>query len=160
VDELDRGQRELGWNLPGEAVAWFQWRNGVRQEDETILDAIHFFPGFFPLAFGEALEIRRVYTTEGDWADRWLPIFSNGGGAYKVLDCRRANSQSAPVQRFGAGEPDTLDEYSSLASMMSVIAECFARGAFFVRDGYLEADDEGQAEVAGELDPRVEFWWR
>lgn len=160
AEELGRLQAKLSWNLPGEATEFFRWCNGVAEDTTVGLDEIHFFPGFYPLSCEEALEQIEVHSAAGVWKPRWFPVFGNGGGDFKVLDCARAKGESAPVLGVWRGEPDPFEEYSSLSSMMQTIAECFSQGAFFVEDGYLEIDDEKHTQIAREFNPHVEMWWR
>jgi cell wall assembly regulator SMI1 len=159
--ELDRLQAELGWRLPTEAIELFRWQNGVADDSGVTLDDIHFFPGFHLLSFDEALQQMKVHIAAGAWKSRWFPVFGNGGGDFKVLDCARMKGcDSAPVLGFWRGDPDPSEEYCSLSAMMQTIAECFATGAFFLKDGYLEIDDAKHTQIAREFNPHVEMWWR
>lgn len=158
ADQLERLQGTLGWRLPAEAIELYGWRNGVREDPKVVLDDIYFFPGYCLLSFQDALDFRRTYRDAGLWPDRWFPVFHSGGGDFKVLDCGRSSDASVPVVSVIKGE-QPFDEYSSLSSMMTSLADGFAERAFYIsREGFLEVDDQRYAAIAHRHNPNIDAW--
>lgn len=160
VSEIVNAFAGIGLVLPNEAVDLWRWRNGTRiVSGVTKLDDIHFFPGFYFFSYEDALKQYAALRDDLRWNSAWLPVFANGGGDFYALDLAGGDARHAPVVGFILGEDEHPTEYENLERMCQTIAVCFERGVFFVSEqGYLDADDDGHAFVARQLNPSVILW--
>ena len=157
--QVNRLEEELGWHLPQEATDLFRWRNGVREDPTVTLRDIAFLPRYHLLSFQQALADRADYVSLGIWPELWFPVFANGAGDYKILDCTRADGKSAPVIGFLKDHPEVWDEYVTLSAMMETLARGFEKGAIVVgKEGQLSINGGAFATIARDLNPGVEYW--
>lgn len=148
-----------GLAVPHDVLELWSWRNGTLVlAGKTILDDIHFFPGFFFYSFEDALNQYRAMKGDDRWNARWLPVFANGGGDFYAVVCD-GSGDAGSVIGFILGQSKHPVEYQSLEKMCETLLACYARGVFFVTpEGYLEMDDMAHSEIAMHLNPEVSFW--
>lgn len=150
---------EAGLPSNKEIFDLWQWRNGTVIEPGTMLDDIHFFPGFYLFSVEDAVTQYLAMEGDGRWNRAWLPIFANGGGDFYAADFSRTDADSAPIIGFLLGQEEHPTEYESLEKMCETVSVCFERGVFFVsREGYLEMDDASHSMIARQLNPTLEIW--
>ena len=176
LQRLDRQilLRSLKEGLPAEAVrsllgtaglissdeleSLYGWRDGTSTDGVAAVDDIHLFPGFYLLSLEDALANHRAFASHPRWTAAWLPIFANGGGDFYMLDL--SSSAGSPVRHFRIEASEHPIEFGSLRALLTTVAAAFDRGIFFVDPSrYLEMDDLLFGELAGELNPGIE-WWR
>lgn len=158
-EQMEVLQGKLGWRLPSQAIELFRWRNGLIDDAHVPLGHLHFFPWYYLVSFEEAIDTIKTYRDEGLWRPRWFPIFASGAGDFIILDCTRGDTESGPVLAFLKDHPEQPHQYSSLATMLETLAECFARDAFFLDErGYMGRDLRKQAAIALGFNPEIEFW--
>lgn len=159
VDELRPGlqcaalevrTRTLQIALPEELKELYRWRDGTEIRKGSLLDDLHFFPGYYLMSLDDALTSYELFQDDPRWDHTWFPVFANGGGDfYAVVTCQQeCGTRSVPVVGFLFGEPDHEIEYECLTAMISCLSVCFEKEIFFVSaEGYLEADDDRQFQV-------------
>ena len=146
-------------NIPSELLDIYEWRNGTRIKEGTILDDLHFFPGFYFMSLEDAMEQFFIVRTDPRWNKAWFPVFANGGGDFYILDLSQSDAESAPVIGFILNETEHPIEYQSLSAMIDTFVDCFEQGAAFVSsDACLELEDMWHARIARKHNPEVELW--
>ena len=124
-----------------------------------MLDDVQIIPGFHFLSLQDSIGNYLAIKSDPRWRSNWFPIFANGGGDFYAIDLSLANENFAPVIGFILGEDEQEIEYQSLTRMVSTFCECCDKSiVFMTEEGYLEMDDEKQAEIARKHNPDVEFW--
>ncbi len=162
---LDRNRiiektKAFPFKLPEELIELYGIYNGTRIPENSVLDDLHFFPGFYFLSIEDAMIHYNVFKSDNRWQQNWFPIFANGGGDFYAVACQNANVEKGQIVGFILGEEKHPVEYSSVTSMMSTIAECFERGVFFQTfEGYLETDDMFQIRIAQKYNPNISIWF-
>lgn len=147
-----------GLTSSGEIESLYGWRNGTSTDGVAAVDDIHLFPGFYLLSLEDALANHRAFASDPRWKAAWLPILTNGGGDFYVLDL--SSSADHPVRHFRIDESEHPIEVGSLRALLMTVATAFDRGVIFVDpSGYLEMDDLVFGELAAELNPDI-GWWR
>ncbi|MFP4365423.1 MAG: SMI1/KNR4 family protein [Spirochaetia bacterium] len=145
--------------LPGEVVSLFLTINGTKRKRGQILDDIQFFPGFYLLSIGEAVEIYTSISSDPRWSNSWFPIFANGGGDFYCAVCDNINKKNAPILGYILGEEEQIVEYLNLDAMLKTIAECFELRAYYVDEqGFLEINDDLEKEIAKKNNPGIDRW--
>lgn len=140
-----------------ELEALYGWRDGTATTAVGSVDDIHLFPGFYLLSIEDSILNYRAFVNDPRWKPGWLPVFTNGGGDFFVVDF--LTDTEGPVRHFRIDEAEHPIEFSSLGSMLATLAEAFERGTFFVdTNGYLEMDDLEFGSLAAELNPQIEWW--
>lgn len=157
--EIDAAFNQVGLEATKELVELYTWRNGSPFEEGTPLDDVQIIPGYHFLSLKDAIGCYLAMKDDSRWNPYWFPVFANGGGDFYAVDLSQSNGESAPVIGFILGEIEQEIEYQSLATMLLTFSECFEKGVVFKSDdGYLEMDDDKQAEIAMRNNPEVEFW--
>jgi hypothetical protein len=159
-DEVNTAFKRVGLVPTKELVEIYKWRNGSPVEEGTMLDDVQIIPGYHYLSLKDAISCYLAMKNDSRWNPCWFPVFANGGGDFYAVDLSQSDGDSAPVLGFILGEIEQEIEYQSLASMLLTFSECFEKGVVFkTEDGYLEMDDDQQAEIAMRNNPEVEFWY-
>lgn len=137
----------------------YQWRNGTKAEEGDLLEALHFFPGFYFLSIEEAVQTYRERERSPQWRKAWFPLFADGGGDFYVVPCLGEKTDASEIIGFIHGEPEQIVEYESLSAMIATFESCFAEGAFFVDDDdTMEIDDDKHRDIAHRFNPEVPEW--
>jgi cell wall assembly regulator SMI1 len=150
--------RQLAAGLPfelGEELAeLYEWHNGTNGESGSPGP----MPGTIFLSEQDAIadylqrvEIaRKVTPDESEAPDiyhpSWFPVFLDAGGnAHVVL---HGGERNGSVWFIPSEEPELRYEAApSLAAFLDQIAECFERGAYFIRSGLVYNDPTLEAEI-------------
>lgn len=157
--EIDAAFNQVGIEPTKELVELYTWRNGSPVEEGTPLDDVQIIPGYHFLSLKDAISCYLAMKDDSRWNPSWFPVFANGGGDFYAVDLSQSDGDSAPVVGFILGEIEQEIEYQSLTTMLLTFSECFEKGIVFkTEDGYLEMDDDQQAEIATRNNPEVEFW--
>ncbi|WP_137939569.1 SMI1/KNR4 family protein [Chitinivorax sp. B] len=151
---------DTGLVLTDDIYELYEWRNGTKVVPGTILDDLHFFPGFYFLSLEDALTSYQAFKDDDRWDKCWLPLFANGGGDFYVADLSLPANGASPVRGFMIGEINHPIEYESVGSMIKTLALCYRNGAYYLdADGrYLEANDNEHALIAKVNNPSVLLW--
>ena len=123
-------EETLPFKLTPELVTLYRVANGTRVNGRPRLDEVELFPGYSLLSLEDAVRERKRRAGSSQWKKSWFPVFANNAGDYYVVSCGAGPRR---VVGFLRGEPEQLVEYASLRAMFATIAECFAKGAFFVK---------------------------
>ncbi|MDF7775198.1 hypothetical protein P1X14_08070 [Sphingomonas sp. AOB5] len=153
---IEQAFAAFGLDLPPYLAALYACSDGLEGPDDATIDEVLFFPGYYWLSFAGAAETYASIADDEEWQRGWFPVFASGGGDFYVVICDRSSPDFGAVLGFLAGEPDHLVEFENLAAMMEVIEASFRDGAFFVEDGYLEADYGRMRELSRALQPGFE----
>lgn len=140
VQDIQGYIANLPFQLPQEVYQLYHWRNGV-QIPEFHDISLDFIPGFWFLPLAETLkkyehlkEFKKNCTFLQDPAYHrpWFPILSSDLGYFLVLGDKNT-CISTPVffLSWNSGDLTFEARYSSLTSMMTVIAECYESGAYY-----------------------------
>jgi hypothetical protein len=140
--EIKVKARDFPYALPLELIQLYQWRNGLRPEQDSDHEL---FPGGYFLSLEEALhdygELRRVAEQIGReagldsakiWDPHWFPIFRNIGGDYFIVPCTKKKKEAAPVYFVVKDDRDLTQLYASLSEMMLTVIRRYESGAYFV----------------------------
>jgi hypothetical protein len=157
-DRLAKGTlvKGLAWfphPLPPPIVEWWELANGPVWGTADVAEDVWLKPGYYPLSLEEAEE---DYADNADrFEDSWLPIMTDGGGDFLVVDCA---DETCPVLICSADD-ETERIYDSLELMLKTLEECFAAGIYAIdSDGHFESDDDTEAELASKLNPNSHYW--
>jgi hypothetical protein len=156
LDEIAQYEKKLSFKLTPELILLYQLKNGTTAPENTPLEDMWFFPGFYFLSLGEAADVCLRRQRSRQWKKDGFPVFADGGGDFYVVSCDAKSP--AGVIGFMHGEPEQEVEYQSLAAMFETIAECLIEGAFFVKNDDFEIDDAKHEQIAAKLNPNVAFW--
>lgn len=158
-DEINSAFNQVRLKPTKELVELYVWRNGSPVEKGTLLDDVQIIPGYHFLSLKDAIGCYLAVKDDNRWSSSWFPVFANGGGDFYAVDLSQAVGDSAPIVGFILGEIEQEVEYQSLATMLLTFSECFEKGVVFkTEEGYLEMDDDQQAEIAMRNNPEVAFW--
>jgi hypothetical protein len=157
-DRLAKGKdvQALSWfphPLPAQVREWWAFADGPVWGKGDVAEDVWLKPGFYPLNLKDA---------ESDYADNaerfaasWLPILTDGGGDFLVVDCA---DEACPVLLCPA-EGETERMYDSLDLMVKTLDACVDRGVFFMDDeGCFESDDDKEAKLSLKLNPKSKYW--
>lgn len=151
--------RTLGISPTKELLELYQWRNGTSIVKGTTLDDVQMIPGFHFLNLQDSVSNYLVLKDDPRWNPSWFPFFANGGGDFYAIDLSHSTGDIAPIIGFILGEADQEIEYQNLTAMLLTFCECYENSVVFrTEDGYLEMDDNEQADIARKHNPDVEFW--
>jgi len=157
-DRLAKGTKltALAWfphPLPAQVREWWEVANGPVWRKGDVAEDVWLKPGFYPLSLDEARE--DYIDNAGRFADSWLPIMTDGGGDFLVVDCA---DEACPILLYQAdGAPERI--YDSLELMVRTLSECVARNVFFIdADGHFETDDDSEASITSQLNPNSDYW--
>jgi len=157
--EIDAALKQVGLESTKELVEVYKWRNGTPVEEGTLLDDVQIIPGYHYLSLKDSISCYLAMKDDSRWNPSWFPVFTNGGGDFYAVDLSLSDSNSAPVVGFILGELEQEVEYQSLTTMLHTFCDCYENNVVFrTEDGYLEMDDDKQAEIALKHNPEVEFW--
>jgi hypothetical protein len=138
----------------------WSWRNGTLVAEGTILDDLHFFPGFYLMSLEDSVEQYSIMRDDARWSSCWLPIFANGGGDFYATVLGRSQEEAAPVVGFVLGADEQDEEYRSIGSMFRTLRDCYEQGVFWLTDdGYLEMDDLKYVAIARIHNPGNSIWF-
>jgi len=157
--EINKLFNSVGLAPTTELLELYQWRNGTIIVQGTKLDDIQIIPGFHFLSLQDSISNYLSVKNDQRWNKSWFPVFANGGGDFYAIDLSLSTGLSAPVVGFILGEAEQEIEYQSLTTMLLTFCECYQKNIVFRTEvGYLEVDDDKQAEIALKHNPDVEFW--
>lgn len=114
--------------------------NGTSTHKGDVLDQIQFFPGYYWMDFEEALTTYDALASSENWSKAWFPVFASGGGDFYCVICDKDSRDFGAIVGFILGESDHLVEFKSMKTFLETIDRSFLEGAFFAKDGFLEAD--------------------
>lgn len=155
-DQLKEKTQWMTHSLPKELLCLYKWRNGIEALEGTVLDKLHFIPGFYFLSVEEATQVYELHNKTKRWNPRWFSIFANGGGDYYVVECRNRD-KSPVISTTIDDEPKVV--YASIRAMLQTFAECYRERAYYVDDdGCLEIVDELEAEISRKHNSGVQYW--
>ncbi|EFP97773.1 SMI1/KNR4 family protein [Vibrio caribbeanicus] len=163
-DGLEESEIRALFNSSGitptnELIELYQWRNGTNIVQGTMLDDIQIIPGFHFLSLQDSVNNYSAMKNDKRWNPSWFPIFANGGGDFYAVDLSQSTGDTAPIIGFILGEAEQEIEYQSLTTMLLTFCECYENKVVFrTEGGYLEMDDDEQAEIALKHNPEVKFW--
>ena len=149
-----------GLKLTKEIIELYKWRNGTQVDSDKTLGEVEIIPGFHFLSLSDAISSYIAMKDDKRWSVSWFPIFANGGGDFYALELVKSKDVPSPIVGFMMGEVEQELEYESLDSMLLTFKECFEKEVVFkTKEGYLEMDDEKQAQIAKKHNPKIEFWF-
>ena len=150
---------KLPIELPQEIRELYLGMNGTKINKGDVLDDLHFFPGFYLLSFEDAVNSYNAFKDDTRWRSSWFPLFANGGGDFYAVSCESGVTLQGEIIGFMLGKPDQVAEFESLSSLLATMEACYAEGIFYASaEGYLEADDLKQAEVAKRFNPHLKLY--
>lgn len=128
--------------------------DGTETAEGESLDEIQFFPGYYWMSLDEALEIYDALVIDDRWNRGWFPVFASGGGDFYAVICDESSRDFGSVVGFILGETDHLVEFENLTTFLNTIEQSFSERAFFVADGYLEANYSKMRAIAKVVQPK------
>jgi cell wall assembly regulator SMI1 len=158
--------RKLTGGLPfelGEQLAeLYGWHNGT---DASRPGVPGLMPGTMFLSaqdavadYSQRVEVAHLVTTDESEAveiydPSWFPVVLDAGGNGHVV--LHGGDRKGSVWFIPSEEPELRYEAGpSLAAFLDQIAECYERGAYFIRSGLVHVDPSLEAEIARtRLDP-------
>lgn len=158
VFEINKMVQVLPFRFPPELIELYSWKNGTKCADGDLLDDLHFFPGFYFMSLEEALSGYLEFEKHPQWNKFWFPFFANGGGDFYATDSN-SDELCPKVLGFLLGEEEQSYEYQSVTSMMKTIAECYAKGAYYLAsDGTIGVNDDLEKPIGKMHNPNIEYW--
>jgi len=145
--------RSLGLHAPADLVQLYSLCDGTETVEGEVLDDIHLIPGYYWIKLDESVVIYRSLIRDQRWSTNWFPIFSNGGGDFYAVICNENSSDFGGIVGFIVGESDHLVEFANVTTLFKTIDRSFSENAFFVTDGYLEADYPKMRAIARAAQP-------
>lgn len=143
-----------GLKLPSieEYAELLGWHNGTSMSGFRRLSDAWFFPGYYFVSLEGAA---RTYELVGEyWNNSGIPLFTNDGGDFFVLNCSDGTISLSESESHG---PRTI--HRSLPVMLEVIASCFDRGAYFIDSkGEFTTNYRLEREIAKSKNPGVKYW--
>jgi cell wall assembly regulator SMI1 len=158
--------RQLAGGLPFELgeqlVELYEWHNGT---DASGPGTPSLMPGTIFLSeqdtiadYSQRVETSHLFATDESEASEiydptWFPVFLDAGGNVHVV--LHGGERNGSVWFIPLEEPELRYESApSLAAFLDQIAECYERGAYFIRSGLVYEDLSLEAEIARtRLDP-------
>jgi cell wall assembly regulator SMI1 len=160
-DEIERFETKLKLRFPQDLRDLYSWRNGPTGEGAT-LGELYFFPWMYLATMEEAVSIynslsgSKPLVERGGWKRSWFPFFFTGGAAYLVVDC-----DGGQILDWGGpivdGSP-AVAAYRSVRTMLETFLDCYETGAFSVRDGDLERNQEEFLKIGIRHNPGLKYW--
>lgn len=142
-----------GLQCPVDFLEAYHWCDGTETAEGDALDEIQFFPGYYWMSLDEALKTYDALVSDERWDASWLPVFANGGGDFYAVICNAQSRDFGGVVGFMLGENDHLIEFKNLAALLRTIEQSFLEDAFYVADGYLEANYSRMRMIARVIQP-------
>jgi hypothetical protein len=128
------------------------WHNGTSKTGVARLSDIWFFPGYYLVSLEEAVNVFELVGSY--WNNAGIPLFTNDGGDFFVLNCSNATILLCEAESAG---PRTV--HRSLPVMLEVMASCFDEGAYFVDSrNQFRANHALEREIAKSKNPGVKHW--
>ena len=149
-EEIEQQCSKLPFHLPREAYSLYQWRDGILVPNFYFLDFnIDFLPQFRFLSLAEAVnqyqeveEFRQEYRSfakncpshsDEHCQKPWFPIFDGNESGYLVVLGDENLQECSPILNICWKSDEIVKlEYHNLTQMMSVIAECYETGAYYL----------------------------
>lgn len=127
----------------------YGWRDGTRLPTDGLLDDIELTPGVVFLSLTDAIAETRRGIDERHWRPTWLPILTDGGGYFYLVELQSGTDH--PVLRWEFDEPDRHPTVApNIASLFATVRRALDDGVIFVdHRGYLEMDQQA-FETLGE----------
>ena len=146
--------KSLPFELPNALRALYGWRNGTREGDRRWCE---FHPGFTLLSLQDAVVHYQSQHKAGPrWPKTWLPILSNDGGDYELVDCTLPDLTPVINSKFD-GDPKA--SHGSLLAYAKTTLSCYNEGIFTVdADGFVDADFDKWWVHARKLNPDAAKW--
>jgi cell wall assembly regulator SMI1 len=151
-DDISSIFRTIGLEPTQELVALYSYHDGTEVKVGVLLDDIHYFPGFYWLSLGDAFHCYRAFRDDSRWHPSWVPIFANGGGDFYAVICDKTSKNFGAVVTFTLNHGHEI-EFQSVSTFMETVSACYREGAYFLDNGWLEADDSAALMIAKRLNP-------
>jgi cell wall assembly regulator SMI1 len=136
----------------------YGWHDGTELPPSGLVDDLEIVPGFCLLGLDDAVADRARYREDGGWESGWLPILTDGGGDFYLVDL--GSAIDPVVRRWEFDDPTAPVAFDSIAALATTIEQAYVRGVFFVDPrGHLEMDDTQLADLAVELSPATSAAW-
>lgn len=142
-----------GLQSPPDFAEAYRLCDGTETAEGDALDEIQFFPGYYWMSLDEALATYDALTRDGQWNANWLPVFASGGGDFYSVICDPKSRDFGSVVGFILGEDDHMVEFVDITALLKTVERSFSEGAFFVTDGYLEANYSKMRAIARSIQP-------
>lgn len=91
--------------------ALYEWRNGSSTAVVTAADDIHILPGFYMYSLENAVATHAALKTDSRWRVGRLPLFTNEGGDFDIIDLSRPNE--APIRHFRIEESERRSTFAT-----------------------------------------------
>lgn len=158
---LSRSLARFGLEAPMQLSELYGWRDGTAISDTDTIGEIAFIPGYHFLSMERGLLHYASLLDSPYWNATWLPILTNGGGDFFVVDLAKRDHFSAPIIVFRLGEEIQEQEYDSIALMIETIRRSFYENAYYVNEaGFLDEDAQKHRRIAAEINPQSPAWRR
>lgn len=152
----------LPFELDEQLVELYGWHNGA---DESISGRPDLMPGTMFWSEQDAIDdysqrveiAHQVATDESEalaiYDPSWFPVFVDVGGNVHVV--LHGGESKGSVWFIPSEEPELRYQAApSLAAFLDQVAECYEKGAYFIRSGSVHVDPSLEAEIArARLDP-------
>jgi hypothetical protein len=159
VEAISAAQRDLPFAPTRELIVLYQWRDGTLALPGDVLDELNFLPGFYFLSLEEAIQTFHERRDAPQWRPGWFPFLADGAGDFYIVKCEPDVIDASAVIGFLHGEPEQVEEYTCIASMLKTLDAAYDEGAFYLdEDDTLEIDDDHYREIAHRFNPEIEEW--
>ncbi|MGH3312407.1 MAG: hypothetical protein ACRDP3_17775 [Streptomyces sp.] len=136
--------RSLIGDAPEAVRDWYLWCDGTRRRAGQSVGDASFIPGYIFPSLEEAAEIRRNGRDDLDQMGNWLPLLiSASTDLYAAV---WDGTHTIGVAGVLEGEETEL-EYVTIEEMLTVFVSAYSDGAYVVRDGHLDVDDDRMDDV-------------
>lgn len=152
-DDIMREMLAEGLDIPEELLNLYAYCDGTSTHEGEIIGSIQFFPGYYWMSLGDALNVYRAVSKSSEWSGSWLPIFASGGGDFYAVVCDSNSPYFGEVVGFVLGESKQIVEFKDISSFFETIQRSFTDGAFFQSEGRLKADYPQMRAIARQVQP-------
>ncbi|PSL19890.1 SMI1/KNR4 family protein [Chitinophaga ginsengisoli] len=142
--EVEQKIASFNITLPPEVYELFEWRNGLKESsDETIGNSL-LFPWGIQEPFDRCFSVYKSSSDQKYFPKQYFPIFTSGGGDYILINCDKSDESYGYLYWHSLALYGTERDvrYTSLATLLQCVLECFEAGAYSFVDGALEINHD------------------
>lgn len=146
-------------------IEFYTWKNGTSKSDYTnsLIEELEILPDLIMLSVEDAVEAYSTNTKENKiWPPRMVPLFTNGGGDYLLLQIDPEIETSGMIFLFAPSLllselPQTI--YDSLDKFFLTAIQCIEKGAFTTNiKNEFEIDYDLKYKISYDINPKSDYW--
>jgi cell wall assembly regulator SMI1 len=142
--QVAEATRKLQFDLPGEVIELYVWRNGVRLNGQS--SEMRIFPRFYLRPLEQSIQttqtlVSTINEPTSQWRANWFSLFEDLAGDYLAINAVPNDSDFGKI--FSVEElVAPFPAFWSMETMLYSILECYKSGAYFIDEGLLVEDPD------------------